>query len=337
MLGPKSDHVVPLIHMWQVLHPEDPRLRVPRVLSYYREEGGKKVHEIRIDPSKVQCSDVSDMGGTLHGISLEWDDPLAAQSISADDDRHKKARQKRTYLICAKSAEEQREWAHELQKPLVCLLPSPMPQCHPSHYTGSSVLHGALRRFSYWHSPSSLEPTLDTSSLLLAFFSHLGERIGPASQAVNKPHPFPVTVSMISQALGKLRAKEENEGCTWRGMRHTRLPDNFMKEGGTEVAPMSCSIDLQVALQYALPREDEMDMEKRNSRHALLLKIVSDSIANSGVDISYLSCFPNEQEYTFPPLTFLKPVKKPMEIVCADEYITVTVVEVKPSYLLSSA
>ena len=43
------------------------------------------------------------------------------------------------------------------------------------------------------------------------------------------------------------------------------------------------------------------------SEHALLFKIRCSSFMNRGADVSFLSAFPNEKEYLYPPLTYLKP------------------------------
>ena len=77
----------------------------------------------------------------------------------------------------------------------------------------------------------------------------------------------------------------------------------FLSEGGTEIAPMSATTDMEVALRYALrPREGD-----KQHRYATLFRIVSTDVASQGVDIHYLSCFPEENEHLFPPLTYLKP------------------------------
>ena len=43
------------------------------------------------------------------------------------------------------------------------------------------------------------------------------------------------------------------------------------------------------------------------SPHSLLFKIRTPSFMQRGADISFLSAFPAEREFLYPPLTFLKP------------------------------
>ena len=49
-------------------------------------------------------------------------------------------------------------------------------------------------------------------------------------------------------------------------------------------------------------------MSYSRSQTPLIFKIKVDTPMSMGADISFLSLFPNEEEYLFPPLTFLKPV-----------------------------
>ena len=68
-----------------------------------------------------------------------------------------------------------------------------------------------------------------------------------------------MTVHFIADAIKRLRAvqigtQDANVGKTyWRGMRDLTLDDAFMAEGGTELAPMSCTSDLRVASAHADP------------------------------------------------------------------------------------
>ena len=81
----------------------------------------------------------------------------------------------------------------------------------------------------------------------------------------------------------------------WRGMRDMKLSRRFWREGGSELACMSTSSDRGVAGAYA------------KSDCPLILKIRSSDFMSCGVDISFLSMFPNESEFLYPPLTYLKP------------------------------
>ena len=83
----------------------------------------------------------------------------------------------------------------------------------------------------------------------------------------------------------------------WRGMKNVEVKEEFMQErhGGTEVAPMSTTTSLRVALEYcAGPRP-------------LLFRVKPTSFFSSGAQLAFLSCFPEEAETLFPPLTYLRP------------------------------
>jgi hypothetical protein len=80
---------------------------------------------------------------------------------------------------------------------------------------------------------------------------------------------------------------------------------------------MSTTADLEVAVRYSL------------SAKPVLLRLKVDSFIECGANISYLSAFPSEIEYLYPPLTYLKPVSGPPLSVVVGAY-HVTVVDVVP-------
>ena len=57
--------------------------------------------------------------------------------------------------------------------------------------------------------------------------------------------------------------------------------------------------DLSVAVRYSM------------SSSSVLLRLVTDSFIKCGADISYVSAFPSESEYLYPPLSYLQPIDKP--------------------------
>jgi len=122
-------------------------------------------------------------------------------------------------------------------------------------------------------------------------------------RARGEPHPLPLTTALIRDALGKLRVVGARDALTanaevdlWRGLKNVAIVDAFMREGGTELAPMSATSELAVAVQYSV------------SDHPLLIRIRTRSSMERGADISWLSTFPHEKEWLFPPLTYLQPV-----------------------------
>mgnify|MGYP006166640603 CR=1 FL=1 len=66
----------------------------------------------------------------------------------------------------------------------------------------------------------------------------------------------------------------------------------------------------------------------------LLFKILSRSFMTRGADISFLSAFPGEAEYLFPPLTYLRPTgrKEVIKLTAQStaEEVEFTVIEVEP-------
>jgi len=111
-------------------------------------------------------------------------------------------------------------------------------------------------------------------------------------QRRDTPHPLAATVAYLAEAIKKLRAVDTDSRTLdlWRGMRNLQSTEAFQNNGGTEPAPMSTTSDLNIAVGYAL------------SEYSLLFKVVADSFMQRGADISFLSCFPSEREYVYPPL-----------------------------------
>ena len=128
-----------------------------------------------------------------------------------------------------------------------------------------------------------------------------------------KPHPFATTVFFLTDAIKRLRAvgaatdEAAPDGETgsprvlWRGMKNVQATMEFAARGGSELAPMSTTTDPVVAVAYG------------QSPDSLLFKIIIKNFMSCGADISFLSCFPSEREYVFPPLTFLQPTGRPVE------------------------
>ncbi len=112
-----------------------------------------------------------------------------------------------------------------------------------------------------------------------------------------EPCPLPVTTYFAWNCIKKLRALHVGIGdqILWRGMRNREVAKDFMQQGGTELAFMSTTSDLNVAVRYCI------------SQQSLIFKIVSTSFMTMGADVQWLSVFPEEAEILYPPLTYLKP------------------------------
>ena len=132
-----------------------------------------------------------------------------------------------------------------------------------------------------------------------------------------KIFPSSVNIDAKFKASGDL---SDGPTILWRGMRNVDIADKFMDEGGTELAFMSTTTNLEVAVRYSL------------SRQSLLLKIVSPNFMTTGAELQWLSAFPGEAEILYPPLTYLKPTGR-TDIVWLEkngEKLSFKVVEVNP-------
>ena len=137
--------------------------------------------------------------------------------------------------------------------------------------------------------------------------------------------PLPVTTYFAYEAIKRLRAEYSDMPLRevktlWRGMQNRHLGADFWRHGGTELAFLSTTSDLGVAVQYSL------------SKASLFFKIVADNWLSVGVNVQWLSAFPEERELIYPPLTFLQPTgrSETLEVVRHGEPLSITVVEVRP-------
>lgn len=114
-------------------------------------------------------------------------------------------------------------------------------------------------------------------------------------------HPWPMVVMFLSSGIKKLRTVQAQlnperfatETTLWRGMKNLEMDmHEFRAVGGTELAPMSTTTSEDVAKHYA------------ESKVPLVFKYKVSGL-KAGVCIQFLSLYPKEQEYVYPPLTFL--------------------------------
>ena len=141
--------------------------------------------------------------------------------------------------------------------------------------------------------------------------------------------PLPAMTLWSANAIRKIRGLkaglplDEQRAVLWRGMRSVQVTEEFMRLGGTELAFMSTTTDLRVAVRYAL------------SRHSLLFKIVASDFMANGADLEWLSAFSNEAEVLYPPLTFLRPTGRTDRVDAVDRdgnAVTFTIIEVTPTF-----
>jgi hypothetical protein len=115
---------------------------------------------------------------------------------------------------------------------------------------------------------------------------------------VNGSNPFAATLWYIRDGISKIRIAQVGTGQLdlYRGLRDVDI-QNFLNsaDGGTELGCMSFSSDKEVALGFAAGADTA----------AILLHVETDAHSR-GACVKFLSCFGHEEEYMYPPLTFLK-------------------------------
>lgn len=110
-------------------------------------------------------------------------------------------------------------------------------------------------------------------------------------------------------------------------MGNMRATHNFLKEGGSELAPCSSTSDLDIAIRYAKKWQDD---DGHDGQAALIFRIIVDGWLDQGPDLSFLSAFPHEKEFTYPPLTFFRPVGKMERLIYNGTEFTI--LDAKPSF-----
>jgi hypothetical protein len=136
-----------------------------------------------------------------------------------------------------------------------------------------------------------------------------------------RPHPFAATTYFVSEGIKKLRAVSaqlpDAHECRvfWRGMKDLGLDSAaFLEKGGTDFGCVSTSANESVAVHNfaagSLP---------------MVFRVVSKGAMDRGADISFLSVFPSEEEYVYPPLTYLRATKIKMEKICGVKLLVATV------------
>ena len=121
--------------------------------------------------------------------------------------------------------------------------------------------------------------------------------------------PFPVLTPSLHTSFTHLFTPLFTPPCS-------QVARLFQREGGCELAPMSTTSDAAVAVQYSA------------SDAGVVLRLRTESAMERGADLGYLSAFPGEKEYLFPPLCYLQPTGQAWDIEMAHKNLTV--IEVRP-------
>ena len=213
--------------------------------------------------------------------------------------------------------------------------------------------HAGLRLNDFVTHPAARAAKLDTAQVLaLRLYTcsvyrsiNMPLRTGCT---LTRPHPFPALVAHLTEGLKQLRSAALQSGdnsvgarVLWRGVRDRGIADEFFERGGTECAPMSTTSDRRVAEEYAT----RLDAAGNAPATSVLFKIVVDNFLHCGAEISFLSCFPSEAEWLFPPNTYLLPTQHGADAAGAggdvrrrgvmektESGADIEVVEVKPSF-----
>jgi len=144
-----------------------------------------------------------------------------------------------------------------------------------------------------------------------------------STQWASTPVPLPATTYFISSAVTKLQelSRENFKPFElWRGLGNMKdLTSDYMKSGGQELACMSTSASKYQSLLYA------------KSRRPMIMRLRVVTHRNVGADISFVSMFPGEKEFLYPPLTHLKPVQD-ADLVSSTNKVIGKLVTVIPSF-----
>ena len=106
-----------------------------------------------------------------------------------------------------------------------------------------------------------------------------------------------------------------------RGLRRSAAPPTvaFIFGLRTFRSLLSCTPDLATAARFA------------TSRSSLLFLITARSFMQRGASLRFLSCFPSESEYAYPPCTYLRPTGRWQRVELSDMSQCV-VMEVTPQF-----
>ena len=88
----------------------------------------------------------------------------------------------------------------------------------------------------------------------------------------------------------------------WRGFRDTTANSDdfkdFLKDGGSELAPSSTTEKAKIAVRYA---------RAPTTGQSLIFRLVFRDFMQHGGNLKFLSAFPHEVEVLYPPLTYFGP------------------------------
>ena len=123
-------------------------------------------------------------------------------------------------------------------------------------------------------------------------------KISQLTDGQKSHHPLRFTIYALTEGIKKLRTVEairdpdgfNSSKYLWRGMADKNVDEDFLKQGGTEMAVMSSTSDKEVALSYA---------RLETPKPGLVIKYKTSGLCR-GVKIQFLSLYPKEVEFIYP-------------------------------------
>ena len=210
--------------------------------------------------------------------------------------------------------------------------------------------HGGMTLADFCAKDEAREAGLTTAHVLALrlYTSNSFYRVNSPLREGTERHPFAATAFYIHDGIAKLsRGGSGQGGATpaaaqaahtqqptifYRGLENMAVSDAFLSGGGTERGCMSTTTNRRVA-------EEKFAKVGVDNPFPLLLKIdcAGGSASQcSGASVGWLSMYPEEEEWLFPPLTYLRPVGAPVdEPVLSEECgagAVIAVLSVRPTF-----
>ena len=113
------------------------------------------------------------------------------------------------------------------------------------------------------------------------------------------PGPFQDAIKQLRTNNAPAPGERDATQFLYRGIKDMHLSADFLQRGGSELATMSTTPTLEVAMRYAA------------SASPILLRLRTRNFIERGADISFCSAFPAENEVVYTPLTFILPKGPP--------------------------
>ena len=194
--------------------------------------------------------------------------------------------------------------------------------------------HSGLTLADFCAKDEAREAGLETAHVLALrlYTSNSFYRVNSPLRDGAERHPFAATAFYVHDGIAKL-SRGSGRGATpvvqpttfYRGLENMAVSDAFSSAGGTERGCMSTTTNRRVA--------EEQFAKVGVNPCPLLLKIDAGASQCVGASVVWLSMYPEEEEWLFPPLTYLRPVGAPVDepAECGAD-ATITVLTVRPTF-----